>query len=142
MLGPADPMTEWVPVLEFNPFGKITVTFQTTGSTTGRGEVISMAFVESMLNQVVSRRFVEKQQVHWGRWGSAPVPANADKGLEYRMKGRVSALAPLFRIQANAFLGFLLLLSYLSFQLERATTADTDKREREWIEPNGSYIEP
>jgi hypothetical protein len=30
-----------------------------------RGETISTAFVESTINQVVSRRFVKKQQMHW-----------------------------------------------------------------------------
>ena len=29
------------------------------------GEVISMAFVESTANQVISKRFVKKQQMHW-----------------------------------------------------------------------------
>ena len=29
------------------------------------GETISTAFVESTINQVVSRRFVKKQQMHW-----------------------------------------------------------------------------
>ena len=29
------------------------------------GEVISTAFVESMVNQVISKRFVKKQQVRW-----------------------------------------------------------------------------
>lgn len=30
-----------------------------------QGETISTAFVESTINQVVSRRFVKKQQMHW-----------------------------------------------------------------------------
>ena len=30
-----------------------------------QGETISTAFVESTINQVVSRRFVKRQQMHW-----------------------------------------------------------------------------
>ena len=32
---------------------------------THKGETISTAFVESTINQVVSRRFVKKQQMQW-----------------------------------------------------------------------------
>ena len=30
-----------------------------------QGETISTAFVESTINQIVSRRFVKRQQMHW-----------------------------------------------------------------------------
>ena len=35
------------------------------GSDTGRGKGSSTAFVELAINQVVSRRFVKKQQMSW-----------------------------------------------------------------------------
>jgi hypothetical protein len=35
-----------------------------------RGETISTAFVESTVNQVVSRRFVKRQQMHWSLRGA------------------------------------------------------------------------
>jgi hypothetical protein len=33
-----------------------------------RGESISTAFVESAVNEIVSRRMIEKQQMRWNRW--------------------------------------------------------------------------
>ena len=40
------------------------------------GETISTAFVESTINQVVSRRFVKKQQMNWTLRRRAPLVAN------------------------------------------------------------------
>src|ERR1017187_3632130 len=39
--------------------------FQTSANDGDRGKRISTAFVESTINQVVSRRFVKKQQMQW-----------------------------------------------------------------------------
>jgi hypothetical protein len=43
-------------------------------------ETISTAFVESTINQVVSRRFVQRQQMHWTQRGRTcfcrPAPAS------------------------------------------------------------------
>jgi hypothetical protein len=42
-----------------------------------QGDTISTAFVESTINQVVSRRFVKRQHMQWTPKGTSP-PANSD----------------------------------------------------------------
>lgn len=34
------------------------------------GERISTGYVESTVNQVVSKRFCKRQQMQWGKWGA------------------------------------------------------------------------
>jgi hypothetical protein len=55
-----------------------------------QGETISTAFVESTINQVVSRRFVKKQQMHWTLRG-------AHRLLQTRTKVLNSELEQVFR---------------------------------------------
>jgi hypothetical protein len=38
------------------------------GSRQRAGEPISTAFVESIVNEIVSRRMIKKHQMHWNRW--------------------------------------------------------------------------
>ena len=45
-----------------------------------QGETISTAFVESTINQVVSRRFVKKQQMQWTLRGGAPFVTDPNEG--------------------------------------------------------------
>ncbi len=51
-----------------------------------QGDTISTAFVESMINHVVSQRFVKKQQLP---------SENADHGHEYRIRRSVSGVVPI-----------------------------------------------
>ena len=46
------------------------------------GEPISSAFVESTVNQVVSRRMVKKQQMRWKQGDGAVLPRRANNGAE------------------------------------------------------------
>jgi len=55
-----------------------------------QGETISTAFVESTINQVVSRRFVKKQQMHW-------TPRGAHLLLQTRTKVLNNELEDVFR---------------------------------------------
>lgn len=55
-----------------------------------QGETISTAFVESTINQVVSRRFVKKQQMHW-------TPRRAHLLLQTRTKVLNNELEDVFR---------------------------------------------
>jgi hypothetical protein len=52
-----------------------------------QGETISTAFVESTINQVVSRRFVKKQQMQWTLRGRPSFAADQDEGPQ-RGSGR------------------------------------------------------
>jgi hypothetical protein len=36
------------------------------------GQPISTAFVESAVNEIVARRMIKKQQMHWNRWTVQP----------------------------------------------------------------------
>ena len=50
------------------------------------GEPISSSFVESTVNQVISKRFVKKQQMRWTLlWGASSSP-NANASIERRVK--------------------------------------------------------
>ena len=40
------------------------------GDRYGNGETISTAFVESTVNEVISKRFVKKQQMRWTKEGA------------------------------------------------------------------------
>jgi hypothetical protein len=81
-----------------------------------QGETISTAFVESTINQVVSRRFVKKQQMHWTLRGGAPASSNSDHGPEQRTGRGLSALVSVVRSPSKSGVttGFLLLSSLVA----------------------------
>ena len=60
------------------------------GERYGQGETISIAFVESTINQVVSKRFVKKQQMQW-------TPRGAHFLLQIRTKVLNNDLEDVFR---------------------------------------------
>jgi hypothetical protein len=45
-------------------------------------EIISSSFVESTVNQVVTKRMVKKQQMQWNKRGAAFAAAGANPGSE------------------------------------------------------------
>jgi hypothetical protein len=67
-----------------------------------QGETISTAFVESTINQVVSRRFVKRQQMHWTLRGAHLLLQTRTKVLNNELEGVFQRWYPLFRIQAQA----------------------------------------
>ncbi|MGH9326339.1 MAG: hypothetical protein ACRD2B_06590 [Terriglobia bacterium] len=66
------------------------------------GETISTAFVESTINQVVSRRFVKKQQMHWTLRGAHLLLQTRAKVLNNELEIVFQRWYPLFRVQAKA----------------------------------------
>jgi hypothetical protein len=66
-----------------------------------QGETISTAFVESTINQVVSRRFVKKQQMNWTLRGAHLLLQTRTKVLNNEMEGVFRRWYPLFRAQAQ-----------------------------------------
>jgi len=67
-----------------------------------QGETISTAFVESTINQVVSRRFVKRQQMHWTRRGAHLLLQTRTKVLNSELEDAFQRWYPLFRAQAKA----------------------------------------
>jgi hypothetical protein len=67
-----------------------------------QGETISTAFVESTINQVVSRRFVKKQQMHWTPRGAHLLLQTRTKVLNNELEEVFGRWYPLFRVQAKA----------------------------------------
>ncbi len=67
-----------------------------------QGETISTAFVESTINQVVSRRFVKKQQMHWTLQGAHLLLQTRTKVLNNELEEVFRRWYPLFRVQAKA----------------------------------------
>ncbi len=65
-----------------------------------QGETISTAFVESTINQVVSRRFVKKQQMHWTPRGAHLLLQTRTKVLNDDLEGVFRRWYPQFRAQA------------------------------------------
>ena len=72
------------------------------GERYGQGETISTAFVESTINQVVSRRFVKKQQMHWTLRGAHLLLQTRTKVLNDELEKVFCRWYPLFRLQAKA----------------------------------------
>ena len=72
------------------------------GERYGQGETISTAFVESTINQVVSRRFVKKQQMHWTLRGAHLFLQTRTKVLNDELEKVFCRWYPLFRLQAKA----------------------------------------
>ena len=64
------------------------------------GETISTAFVESTINQVVSRRFVKKQQMHWTPEGAHLLLQTRTTVLNGGLEGVFRRWYPQFRAQA------------------------------------------
>jgi len=67
-----------------------------------QGETISTAFVESTINQVVSRRFVKKQQMHWTLRGAHLLLQTRTRVLNDELEEVFRRWYPLFRVQAKA----------------------------------------
>ena len=67
-----------------------------------QGETISTAFVESTINQVISRRFVKKQQMHWTLRGAHLLIQTRTKVLNDELEAAFRQWYPLFRVQAKA----------------------------------------
>ena len=64
------------------------------------GETISTAFVESTINQVVSRRFVKKQQMQWTPRGAHLLLQTRTKVLNQELKYVFRRWYPKFQTQA------------------------------------------
>jgi hypothetical protein len=66
-----------------------------------QGERISTAFVESTINQVVSRRFVKRQPMHWTLRGAHLLLQTRATVLNNELE-EVFRRYPLYRVQAKA----------------------------------------
>ena len=62
-----------------------------------RGEPISTAFVESAINEIVSRRMIKKQQMRWNRWTVQPFLDVRVAVLDGTLEGSFRRLFPDFR---------------------------------------------
>ena len=68
-----------------------------------QGETISTEFVESTINQVVSKRFVKLQQMHWTLRGAHLLLQTRTKVLNNNeLEGVFRRWYPLFRVQSRA----------------------------------------
>jgi hypothetical protein len=67
-----------------------------------QGETISTASVESTINQVVSRRFVKRQQMHWTLRGAHLLLQTRTKILNDELEEVFRRWYPLFRVPAKA----------------------------------------
>jgi hypothetical protein len=67
-----------------------------------QGERISTAFVESTINQVVSRRFVKKQQMQWTLRGAHLLLQTRTKVLNNELEAVFRRWYPQFRAEAKA----------------------------------------
>ena len=66
-----------------------------------QGETSSTALVESTINQVVSRRFVKRQQMHWTLRGRTLLQTRT-KVLYNELEAAFRCWYPLFRVEAEA----------------------------------------
>jgi len=66
-----------------------------------QGETISTAFVESTINQVVSRRFVKKQQMQWTLKGAHLLLQTRTKVLNNELEDVFRRWFPRFRSKAQ-----------------------------------------
>lgn len=62
-----------------------------------RGEPISTAFVESAVNEIVSRRMIKKQQMRWNRWTVQPFLDVRTAALNGTLEGAFRRRYPHFR---------------------------------------------
>ena len=67
-----------------------------------QGETISTAFVESTISQVVSRRFVKLQQMHWTLRGAHLLLQTRTKVRNNELEGVFRRWYPRFRIQSQS----------------------------------------
>ena len=67
-----------------------------------QGETITTAFVESTINQVVSRRFVKKQQMAWTLRGAHLLLQTRTKVLNNELENAFRRWYPQFRTQQKA----------------------------------------
>jgi hypothetical protein len=67
-----------------------------------QGETISTAFVESTINQVVSRRFVKKQQMQWTLKGAHLLLQTRTKVLNNELEDVFRRWYPQFRTEEKA----------------------------------------
>ena len=67
------------------------------GARRRRGEPISTAFVESAINEIVSRRMVKKQQMRWNRWTVQPFLDVRSAVLNGKLEGLFRRRYPDFR---------------------------------------------
>jgi hypothetical protein len=74
----------------------------TFGERYRQGETISTAFVESTINQVVSRRFVKKQQMQWTLKGAHLLLQTCTKVLNNELEGVFRRWYSQFRAQEKA----------------------------------------
>jgi hypothetical protein len=65
-----------------------------------QGETISTAFVESTINQAVSKRFVKKQQMQWTLRGAHLLLQTRTKVLNHDLEGVFRSWYPQFNAQA------------------------------------------
>ena len=65
------------------------------------GERISTAFVESTVNQVISKRMVKQQQVQWSKKGAHLLVQMRTKVLNNELEGLFRRWYPQFRIATN-----------------------------------------
>ncbi len=67
-----------------------------------QGDTISTAFVESTINQVVSRRFVKRQHMHWTLRGAHLLLQTRTTVLNHELEEVFRRWYPLFQVQAQA----------------------------------------
>ena len=67
------------------------------GERSRQGDTISTAFVESTINQVVSKRFVKRQQMQWTPEGAHLLLQTRTKGLDDDLEGVFRGWYPQFR---------------------------------------------
>jgi hypothetical protein len=67
-----------------------------------QGDAISTAFVESTINQVVSKRFVKKQQMQWSQKGAHLLLQTRTKVLDGDLDGVFRDWYPQFRPVSNS----------------------------------------
>jgi hypothetical protein len=65
-----------------------------------QGDTISTAFVESTINQVVSKRFVKRQQMQWSQRGAHLLLQTRTKVLDGDLEGVFRGWYPQFRSQS------------------------------------------
>jgi hypothetical protein len=66
------------------------------GARRRRGEPISTAFVESAVNEIISRRMIKKQQMRWNRWTVQPYLDVRAAVLNGTLEGAFRRLYPSF----------------------------------------------
>lgn len=72
-------------VREFNDYIRVNGQYIVNyGDRYRNGEIISTAFVESTVNEVISKIFVKKQQMRCKKRGSAQFASSANSGIKWR----------------------------------------------------------